>query len=200
MEVRTRKFLIRTRLAGMRDMSIQVTSKDGSVQVSHTGCTLKTYGESVQVMSDIYEYHTYALVFDNDSGEFKSVFLTSDYPSSSGEKRVATVDATEEVKALYEAHEIMVEAKKALDRAEARRADKLAEVRTPGRGKTLKVVKGRKVPVGTVGECTWYGEGRSYSPFRSSYRNAAPGPMRVGIKVNGEVVYTDARNVEVVVG
>lgn len=181
-------------------MSITTTKQDGSVQVSFTGCVVKVYGDSVQVMSDIFEYHTYALVLDNDSGEFKSVFLYSDYRGSSDDKREATVDATEQVQALYEAHTAMVEAKKAMERAEARRADALREVRTPGRGKTLKVVRGRKVPVGTVGECTWYGEGRSYSPFRSSYRNSAPGPMRVGIKVNGEVVYTDARNVEVVVG
>ena len=173
-------------------MSIQVTSKDGSVQVSYTGCVVKTYGESVQVMSDIFEWHTYALVFDNDSGEFKTVFLTSDYGTPE-EKREATVDATEEVQALHEAHTAMVEAKKAMERAEARRAEALAEVRTPGRGKTLKVVRGRKVPVGTVGECTWYGRGKGYG-FRE-------GEMRVGLKMaDGRVEYTAARNVEVVVG
>lgn len=174
-------------------MSIQVTSKDGSVQVSYTGCVVKTYGESVQVMSDIFEWHTYAVAFDNDSGEFKTVFLTSDYPCSSGEKREATVDATEEVQALYEAHQAMNEAKKALERAEARREEALREVRCPSRGKTLKVVRGRKVPVGTVGECTWYGRGKGYG-FRE-------GEMRVGIKMaDGRVEYTAARNVEVVVG
>ncbi len=187
-----KKVLIAGHLAGMGTMSITVTSKDGSVQVSYTGATLKTYGESVQVMSDIFEYHTYAVVFDNDSGEFKNVFLTSDYPYAD-EKREAVIDATDEIKALYEAHLAMIQAKKALERAEARRAEALAEVRTPGRGKTVKVVRGRKVPVGTVGECTWYGRGRGYG-FRE-------GEMRVGIKMaDGRVEYTAARNVEVVVG
>jgi hypothetical protein len=172
---------------------ITTTQEDGSIQTSYTGCTLKTYGESVQVMSDIFEYHTYALVFNNDSGEFTSIFLHSDYAGSRDPKREATVDATEEVLDLYEAHTAMVEAKKTLERAEARRAEALAEVRTPSRGKMLKVVKGRKIAKGTVGECTWYGEGRVYG-------YSALAPMRVGMKVNNEVVYTDACNVEVVVG
>lgn len=174
-------------------MSISTTKKsDGSVQVSYTGCVVKQYSESVQVMSDIFEYHTFAVVLDGDSGEFKTVFLCSDYPCSSDETRTATVDATEEVQALYEAHLAMVEAEKALERAKNRRAEALADARCPGRGKTIKVVRGRKIPVGTVGECTWYGQGKGYG-FR-------PGKMRVGIKVNGAVEYTDAHNVEVVLG
>lgn len=178
---------------------ITTTKKDGTVEVSYTGCVVEVHGDSVQVMSDIFEYHTYALAFDNATGEFKDVFLYSDYASGE-DKRVATVDATDEVKEIYEAHKAVKAAKVALDRALAVREEALRGARCPGRGKTLKVVSGRKIPKGTVGVCTWYGEGRSYSPFVASYRNAGPGPMRVGMNVNGEVVYTDARNVEVVVG
>jgi hypothetical protein len=54
-------------------------------------------------------------------------------------------------------------------------------------GKTVKVVKGRKVPVGTVGRVFWMGE--------DQYRE---GQMRVGIATaDGSKHYTAATNVEV---
>jgi hypothetical protein len=176
---------------------ITITKDDGSLEVTFTGCVVSIDTESVQVMSDIWERHTSALVYDNEKGTFTHRFLYSDYGSD--RKSSATVDATDEVRALYEAHKAVEAAKKTLERAEAARERALQDVRTPARGKIVKVVKGRKIPKGTVGECTWYGEGRSYQPFRSSYRDRMSGPMRVGMKVDGKIVYTDAKNVEVVV-
>lgn len=173
-------------------MSIVITSKkDGSVTTSFVGCVVKVETASTQVMSDIWEYLTYATAYNDDSGTFERHFIRGEYESAD-EKREAAVDATDEVKALYEAHLAVEEAKKTLESLERRRAQALAEVREPGRGKTLKVVRGRKIAIGTVGECTWYGRGRGYG-FRE-------GKMRVGIKVNGGVEYTDAHNVVVVVG
>jgi len=79
------------------------------------------------------------------------------------------------------------EARMARERRNAERARREAEeeARRPGHGKTVKVVRGRKVPKGTVGKVFWFGETR-YG-------------WRVGLEVNGERVFTDARNVEVVV-
>jgi len=62
--------------------------------------------------------------------------------------------------------------------------------------KTVKVVKGRKVPIGTVGECFWMG----------SYDNSKYGDpwgiyttIRVGIKDSQQnVFWTSAENIEVV--
>jgi hypothetical protein len=66
----------------------------------------------------------------------------------------------------------------------ARLAEQAAK--TPALGKTLKVVRGRKVPIGTVGECCWIGPA-----FRKG--------LRVGIRtLSGDKVYTNADNVEVV--
>lgn len=91
----------------------------------------------------------------------------------------ATVDATPEVMAAYKAH-LAEDAKKDAAVRAAR------EAATPAKGKTLKVVKGRKVPKGTVGTCIWVGAG-----FR--------GAPRVGIKdATGTVHWTAASNVEVV--
>ena len=174
---------------------ITTTSKDGSVTLSYVGCVVAVTEESVQVMSDIFEHHTSALVFDNETGSFKSVFLYSDYGGSFTENKLtAVVDATESILALYEADQAVKAAQKALDRAQTVREEALREARRPGRGKTLKVVSGRKIPKGTVGECTFYGEGRSFRPY------SQVNPWRVGMKVGNDVVYTDAHNVEVVLG
>ena len=58
--------------------------------------------------------------------------------------------------------------------------------RKPSKGKWLRVVTGRKVPIGTEGHCFWVGKGYY-------------GATRVGIKdKDGNVFWTDARNCEVV--
>jgi hypothetical protein len=167
---------------------ITTTKKDGTVSTSYVGCVVSVTEESVQVMSDIFERHTYARVFDNETGAFKVVFLFSDYGGSySDETRAATVDATESILALYEADKAVTAAKKALARAEEALEEALSEARRPGRGKTLKVVKGRKIPKGTVGTCFWIGNG-DYG-------------VRVGLKTAaGETLWTAASNCETVIG
>lgn len=88
------------------------------------------------------------------------------------------VDASPDVMAEYRAY--MLERER-----EAREARAAAEAAKPARGKILRVVRGRKVPIGTSGTCIWTGEGRYGS--------------RVGIKdYNGGVHWTAASNVEVV--
>lgn len=60
------------------------------------------------------------------------------------------------------------------------------------KGKIIRVVRGRKVPQGTTGECVWLGAGKSYSYYDR-------GADRVGIKdSNGQVHWTAASNCEVV--
>lgn len=90
----------------------------------------------------------------------------------------AWVDATPEVMAAYTAYCEEVRKVEAAKRA-------AAEAAKPAKGKTLKVVKGRKVPVGTTGVCIWVGAG-TYG-------------TRVGIKdAAGDVHWTAESNVEVV--
>lgn len=60
------------------------------------------------------------------------------------------------------------------------------------KGKIIRVVRGRKVPLGTTGECIWFGAGKSYSYYDR-------GEARVGIKDStGTVHWTAASNCEVV--
>ncbi len=92
----------------------------------------------------------------------------------------AVVDASPEVKAAYEAAETEARVAYAeyLERLETERLAGL-----PTKGKTVKVVKGRKIPVGTVGTVFWYGDGQW--------------GWRVGLEFEGKREFTAADNVEV---
>jgi hypothetical protein len=88
----------------------------------------------------------------------------------------SSVDATPEVRAAYDAYN-----QRLYEAARARAAAE--EAARPAKGKMLRVVKGRKVPVGTVGLCVWIGD--------SGYGT------RVGIRdAAGAVHYTAVTNVE----
>ena len=98
-------------------------------------------------------------------------------------------DATPEVKAEYDAWRKVQEMERlhqvALyedrSRTEAIELEKI----TPTKGKMVKVVRGRKVAIGTFGKVFWYGK----TPYGQS----------VGLIINGkDKVFTSAHNVEVV--
>jgi hypothetical protein len=117
------------------------------------------------------------------------------YPNS------ATVDATPEVCAEYEAWV-------AHQQVEAQIRRQSREVRVPRVGTTVKVVKGRKVPVGTLATVVWFGEDQYYRGSRYANPHAAAfmdtltyvemGKYRIGIMVNGKREFINAQNVEVV--
>jgi hypothetical protein len=104
-------------------------------------------------------------------------------------------DATPEVLAKYQAWE----AEQERQRNERKAA---AEAARPARGKTLKVVRGRKVPIGTEGICIWTGSTHFGGIItRRGQRLGGRSSERVGIKdAAGEVHWTAAANVEVVAG
>lgn len=66
----------------------------------------------------------------------------------------------------------------------------LREVLTPAKGKLVKVYKGRKVPIGTIGTLFWEG-----------YNRYNPNNPRIGIKDStGKAYWTYKNNVEVLIG
>lgn len=139
---------------------------------THVGLVLDANGEfSGRDDSDFY-----ALVWDEVQGRPEKVVYASTrgwtYPNH------AEADATPEVVAKYEAWcRAMAEAER------KRKADE--EARRPAKDKRVKVVKGRKVPVGTTGVVFWVGAGM--------------GGKRVGFRTDaGEKHFTDASNVEVI--
>jgi hypothetical protein len=118
----------------------------------------------------------YAMVWDAEAGEPREV----GYASTRGwtYNNSATADATPEVQAAYDAWK----ARLAAERYDAYMAAEAAKV---AKGREVRVVKGRKVPVGTQGTVIWAGEGR-YG-------------RRVGLKdADGTVHWTAESNVEVV--
>lgn len=68
-----------------------------------------------------------------------------------------------------------------------------AECENVTKGKVIKVVRGRKVPIGAFGEVFWMGE-VNYDPYGRYYNKT----WRIGFKADdGETYWTDIRNVEV---
>ena len=157
-------------------MPIFWKDKNGKEWVSHRGLVLERKVRCERVMSDIYSDETYAVVHDPETGGTKDIHTGSCFELFQGPWGRVVPDAEELLAKLRKENEERSRA--ARERFEAERVEK---------GKTLCVVKGRKVPLGTTGECIWYGPSR--------YDRGG----RVGIKdETGNVHWTSARNVEVV--
>jgi hypothetical protein len=175
------------------------TTKDYTTGVvsplpTYDGAVLGFRSRTERVMSDVWEYFTYAVVWDGSG--LKEVTLHSTYPSHYA---TATVDATPDVKAAA----LAFLTAKALAKHKAGWADNVdkavAATKVPSKGKSVVVVKGRKVPKGTTGTVVWYGPGKNFGPV-PKYRGgwSVSTPMRVGLKdASGTVHWTDAANVEV---
>lgn len=141
------------------------------METSHIGLVLDEGERNGYDDSDFY-----AIVWNPTTNATDEITYASTrgwtYPNS------ATVDATPEVRAAYQAH---LEAKRdAWHKAQAAK-----EALTVGKGKTVEVFKGRKVPVGVKGVIFWVGVGQ-YGE-------------RVGIKdAKGAVHWTASANVRVI--
>lgn len=116
------------------------------MKTTHVGLVLSTGEHNWHDDSDFY-----AIVWDNATGSPVEVTYASTrgWTYANG----ARVDATPEIQAKADAWY-------AARRAERLAAEIAQEASTPRKGKTLQVVKGRKVPVGTTGECIWVGDGQ----------------------------------------
>lgn len=112
----------------------------------------------------------------------------------------ASVDASPDVKAAYQRY-LNIEAVKAQTLADE------IEAKKPGIGKKVRVVRGRKVKIGTEGVIFWSQE-QTFTPrFKHGWRKG-PDTVKIGIAITDErndhgrlvnVVWTYAKNVEVVI-
>lgn len=159
------------------------------METTHVGLVLFTGEHNYHEDSDFY-----AIVWNVEECRPQEIEYATTrgwtYPNS------AKVDATPEVVALYEAYK--EEQRRSF--CEARDA---AEAKTPRVGKTVKVIKGRKVPVGLQGEVFWCGKDKFKRPqyYNPTYVLAPlvyNAPERIGIKVEGVTYWLSASNVEVV--
>lgn len=144
-----------------------ITDKEGNV--THVGCVVKTYGRDERIMSDVWAWVGYALVYAPDykpeseydyrkpdqDGFLELAISNSEFPGDRWCR--AEVDATPEVMATYQA----MLARKEQERLEAERKEAEARARrirlTPDRGKRVRVTKDRKVPIGAEGVVFWTG-------------------------------------------
>lgn len=152
----------------------------GYWEISYEGKVLETRERNGYDDSDFY-----ALVWDDDTNSVKSV----DYATTRGWTYLnsASVDATDDVKAKAAAYY----SARALEALKDKAA---ADARKPAVGKSVKVVKGRKVPKGTEGVVFWVGPGKAYSYYAAKYGT----PDRVGFRTaDGASFFTAASNLEV---
>ncbi len=158
-----------------------IKNHDGTI--THEGAVLKVdVQRNYQVMSDVWDDLTYALVWNGERTERVHLYFTE---TPRDHRDFAEVDATPEVRAAYDAYIARLDAERKA-REEAERIERLRrEAREPRKGREAVVVRGRKVAKGTRGLIIWHGAGH--------YGD------RVGLKdASGEVHWTAAKNVEAV--
>lgn len=165
-------------------MAIIRTNKETQeTTTTHAGLVVKVWVKCVRVMSDVYDNQQYARVWNPETEAPETVSCGYAYHGNFDD---VVIDASDEIVAKVKAWEAAVNAKqvaenKAYDH-KLREAAAKERVLAPTKGATVEVVKGRKVPVGTVGNCVWVGAG-DYG-------------MRVGVKDEaGKVHWTAASNV-----
>lgn len=128
------------------------TTYERTGAVTYEGLVLAISTSEERIMSDVYATVTYALVWDAVAGKPTTVTL---YNSEFGGLSEAEVDATPEVRAAYETYQAE-ESRKATEAARAYRNEEAQKaLLVPCIGHTARVVRGRKVPLGTEGMVVW---------------------------------------------
>lgn len=157
---------------------------------TYVGRVLNISSKEERIMSDVWDIVSYATVLEDD-GSTKVICLGG---REFGWHFDAKVDADPAVLAAWQAEQeakrLAAEAayreQKRIENAARLERDAETSLKAPLKGRHVRVVKGRKVPVGTEGTVVWAGFGDYGS--------------RVGIKdAAGTVHYTAASNAEAVV-
>ena len=118
---------------------------------TYEGATLKAYWQTERVMSDVWDSVYHADVWDGE--KVTTLWLGYEY----GDNDTVTVDATPEVLAAVAAWEKAEQDRKGLEAEEKRKWLAECEAKRVTVGKTVKVVRGRKVALGTTGKVLWMG-------------------------------------------
>ena len=168
-------------------MAITTKLEDGTIKVEFAGCVVETFTREERVMSDVYADVLHATVYNVEKDSFEDMYVRA-YFELAGGNRSATVDATPEVRALFEANCAVAEAEAKLREAKSYRARELEALKAPATGRRVRVVRGRKVPVGTEGKCLWIDTAAAYGP-------------RVKLQDDdGQIHWTAATNCEAMIG
>ena len=148
----------------------------GKCEPEYAGCVLDTYEHNGYHDSD-----WYAVCWDDKEGKIVTVEYDSTRAGGGG---WAKIDATTDV--LRKAYRFYYRACRSIfDRQFNPDQAKTVKV-----GDTLVVVRGVKIPKGSIGTCFWTGQRYNYYSRRNE--------DRVGLEIDGERVFLPAEYVEVV--
>lgn len=152
----------------------QNTNMRGERGILFEGCVLNTWERNGSWDSDFY-----ATVWDEEQGEV----IDFEYDTTRcGGGGSAEIDATDEVLNKVFQYYMNREAETFDKYVNAERA------KYYGKGDAVRVIRGRKVKVGTVGKCFW--RGKTYNRYSRMTED------RMGIEVNGERLFLSAENCE----
>ena len=152
---------------------------------THIGQVLSyttSYNSSMDITS------SYAIVWNADKNNTEQVYVWNDFDSRTNDSY--TIDATPEVVTAYEA-------KKQADSRAYYAEQEAREIATVRKDKTVTVVRGRKVPIGTRGQVFWignngYGESVGIITADGSKHFTAIGNVEVTPLPEGEVTAIQA--------
>lgn len=171
---------------------IKMDGLDHYVIDTHHGVVISKYENNGYDDSDYY-----AIVWNSEQNNFHHIrYATTRAWTYLND---ATIDATPEVLKAYqeklEENRIKLEERENAERA-----------KMPVAGKTIRVVKGRKIPIGTIAKVFWLGEDKFNRPAKKNpYQFSLDmfiyfaRQYRVGIILDsGEKFFINAENVEIV--
>lgn len=142
--------------------------------VQYAGCVLNTWERNGSWDSDFY-----ATVWDEEAQEVRDIEYDTTRCGGGGS---AEIDATDDV--LRKVYRYYYNC----ERAAFDKHRNETSAKNYRKGDEVRVVRGRKVKVGTVGVCFW--RGKTYSKYTRTTED------RMGIEVNGERFFLAAENCE----
>lgn len=135
-------------------------------QTLYVGEVVSTHSSCERIMSDVWATCYYYTRWDIEKGEpVVACYGNSEF----GSDTEVTVDAPDDLKKVYELHKAAEQAKRQAEKAaqyvreEREKAER--DWHAPEKGKVMVVVRGRKVPQGTVGKVFWLDD--IYNPYRA---------------------------------
>lgn len=148
----------------------------GQKSESYVGCTLDTYEHN-----GYHDSYFYAVCWDDENGKIVEIEYDT---TASGGGGYAKIDATDDV--LRKVYRFYANVGRSIFDSKTNPAQ-AKEVRV---GDTIKVVRGRKIPKGSVGDVFWVG--KSYNQWSRMNEE------RVGVEISGERRFLPAEYVEVI--
>lgn len=150
-------------------MPIHWRDNQGKTWETHHGLVVGSETRCVRVMSDVYSDENYATVFNPVDGKFESLHIGGAFELNA-KSGTAIRDIGPEIEAIITENN----RKAAIEQRSRLIADAIERAKTdvlaPRKGRTVRVVGGRKVPKGTIGKVFWVD---AYEPTRVGIKDAA---------------------------